>query len=218
MSNSLCFEHVSKEEFKNFKEKFPGWDDYYKETNVEEMPWYEKNLDHDLENEIKSKNLKTGNFLDLGTGSGTQALELSKYDFKVTGTDISPNAIEKAKKLSNKITFMVDDILNSKFPEKAFDFIFDRGLFHIFDISQRPQYVNQIKRILTDNGTLFLKCMSVNEKNLHDNDMPHKLSKQELINSFNDDFNIQKIEDSIFHGTLEFEPKALFAVLKKKSD
>ena len=155
--------------------------------------------------------------LDLGTGSGTQALQLSKYDFKVTGTDISPNAIDKAKKLSNEITFVVDDILNSKFPEKKFDFIFDRGLFHIFDISQRPQYVNQIKRILTDNGILFLKCMSVNEKNLPDNDMPHKLSKQELIDFFNDDFDIQKIEDSIFHGTLEFEPKALFAVLKKKS-
>ena len=209
---------MTNKELENFKENFSGWDDYYKETDVETMPWYEKNLDHDIENEIKLNNYNTGNFLDLGTGPGTQALQLSKYDFEVTGTDISQSAIEKAKKLSNKINFLVDDVLNSKLPDKKFDFILDRGIFHIFDISQRPQYVKQIKRILNDNGILFLKCMSANEKNLPDDDMPRKLSKQEIMNSFNDDFDIQKIDDTVFQGSLEFYPKALFAVLKKKSD
>ena len=207
---------MTKKELEKFKEDFPGWDDYYKETNVEEMPWYEKNLDQDIENEIKSNNYNTGNFLDLGTGSGTQALQLSKYGFEVTGTDISQSAIDKAKKLSNGINFLVDDILNSKLPDKKFNFIFDRGIFHVFDISQRPQYVKQIKRILNDGGILFLKCMSIEEKNLPDNDMPHKLSKQEITDYFNEDFDVQRINDSVFLGTLESEPKALFAVLKKK--
>ena len=208
---------VTNKELENFKENFSGWDNYYKETNVEIMPWYAKNLDHDLENEIESKILNTGNFLDLGTGPGTQALQLTKYHFKITATDISSSAIEKAKKLSNKVNFLVDDILNSKLPDKKFDFIFDRGIFHIFDVSQRPQYVKQIKRILNDNGILFLKCMSNDDKNLPDDGMPHKLSKQEIMDSFNDDFDIQRIDDSVFHGTLEFYPKALFAVLKKNN-
>ena len=208
---------MSEKEFKDFKKIFPGWDEYYKETNVEEMPWYEKNLDHDLKNEITLKNFNTGSFLDLGTGPGTQAIQLTKYDFDVTGTDISQNAIDKAKKLSNEVDFLVDDILDSKLSDKKFNFILDRGIFHIFDVSQRPQYVKQIKRILNDDGILFLKCMSVKEKNLSDNDMPHKISKQEILDSFNADFDIQRIDDSEFHGALEFYPKALFAVLKKKS-
>jgi len=208
---------MTDKELDDFKETFPGWDDYYKETKVETMPWYEKNLDHDIENEIKSKNYDSGNFLDLGTGPGTQAVQLSKYNFEVTGTDISQSAIEKAKKLSNEINFLVDDVLNSKLPDKKFDFILDRGIFHIFDISQRSQYVNQIKRILNDDGILFLKCMSVEEKNLPDNEMPHKLSKQEITDFFNADFHIEKIHDTIFSGNLEMNPKALFAVLKKKS-
>ena len=58
--------------------------------------------------------------------------------------------------------------------------------------------------------------MSVEEKNLPDDDMPCKLSKQEIMNVFHDDFDIQKIGDTIFRGALELEPKALFAVLKKK--
>ena len=207
---------MTNKEHENFKETFSDWDDYYKTTKVETMPWYEKNLDHDIKNEIKSNNYNTGNFLDLGTGPGTQALQLSKYDFDVTGTDISQSAIENAKKLSNEINFLVDDILNSKLSDKIFDFILDRGIFHIFDVSQRPQYVKQIKRILNDNGILFLKCMSVEEKNLSDDDLPHKLSKQEITNVFDGDFDIQSISDTVFNGSLEMNPKALFTVLKKK--
>lgn len=217
MNANLCFRCVGSKEQENFKEVFPGWDDYYQETDVQSMPWYEKDLDHDLENELKSKNYTTGDFLDLGTGPGTQALQLSKYDFKVTGTDISQAAIEKAKKLSSKVDFVVDDILNSKMPDKKFDFILDRGIFHIFDVPKRPQYVKQINRILKDNGILFLKCMSVEERNLPDNDMPHKLSKQEIKGNFSANFDVQKIDDTVFRGTLEVNPKSLFAVLKKKS-
>ena len=209
---------MTDKELENFKETFPGWDEYYQKTEVEVMPWYEKNLDHDLEYEIKTNNYNVGNFLDLGTGPGTQALQLSKYDFNVTGTDISQSAIENAQKLSNEINFLVDDILDSKLADKKFDFILDRGIFHIFDVSQRPQYVKQITRILNDNGILFLKCMSVVEKNLVDDGMPHKLSKQEIIDSFDVDFDIVKIIDSEFRGTLEFYPKSWFAVLKKKSN
>jgi len=207
---------MTNKELESFKENFSGWDDYYKENKVEEMPWYEKNLDHDLENEITSKNLSKGRFLDLGTGPGTQALQLAKRNFEVTATDISPSAIEKAKKLSNEINFLVDDVLDSKLSDRGVDFIFDRGIFHLFDVSQRPQYVKQIKRILDDNGILFLKCMSIDEKNLPDDDMPHKLSKQEITDAFEGDFDVQRIDDTVFNEAYGIKPKALFAVLKKK--
>ena len=165
---------------KNFKETFPGWDDYYKDNDVKTMPWYEEKLDHDVENEINSRSLNSGNFLDLGTGPGTQAIQLSKYGFQVTGTDISNSAIEKAKKLSDKVDFLVDDVLDSKFSDKKFDFIFDRGVFHVFEKDQRTKYLSQITRILNDGGVLFLKCMSKEEKNLPDNGMPHKFPNKTL--------------------------------------
>ncbi|MCE2506108.1 MAG: methyltransferase domain-containing protein [Nitrosopumilaceae archaeon] len=128
---------MTHEEIENFKEDFSDWDDYYRDNDVETMPWYRKNLDHDVENEIKSNNYNAGNFLDLGTGPGTQALELSKIGFKVTGTDISQSAIEKAKKLSNEIDFVVDDVLNLKLSDEQFDFIFDRGIFFMYLISHK---------------------------------------------------------------------------------
>jgi SAM-dependent methyltransferase len=199
------------------KKESQDWDTYYKENNVEDMPWYESNLDADLKNEINSRNLSRGKFLDLGTGPGTQALQLSNLGFDVTGSDLSENAIQKAKNLSTKVNFVTDDFLNSKLPENEFDFIFDRGCFHIFDIEQRSNYVNQIKRILGNNGILFLKCMSIEEKDLPEDKGPHKLSKLELKDIFSNDFDVELIKDSVFQGTLNPLPKALFAVLKKKS-
>lgn len=199
------------------KKEFPDWDAYYKENNVKEMRWYELNLDPDLKNEIISRNLSVGKFLDLGTGPGTQAIQLSNLGFDVTGSDLSENAIKKAKNLSEKVNFVTDDFLNSKLLENEYDFILDRGCFHVFDIEQRQNYVDQIKRILRKNGILFLKCMSDKEKDLPEDKGPHKLSQSELKQVFSNDFEVQSIKDTVYHGTLDPLPKALFAILKKKS-
>ena len=199
------------------EKEFPDWDAYYKENEVEKMPWFEENLDLDIKEEIELKEIKKGNFLDLGTGPGTQAAQLAKIGFNVTGSDLSQNAVDKAKKLYSDPSYVADDILNSKFPDNEFDFILDRGCFHVFDIEQRPNYVTQIKHILEKNGILFLKCMSVEEKILPDDKGPNRLSKSELKQVFSNDFEIDSIKDTVYQGTMDPLPKALFAVLKKKS-
>ena len=132
------------------KKEFPDWDVYYKQNNVETMPWYEKNLDLDMLEEIQF--LEKGEFLDLGTGPGTQAIELAKNGFKVTGSDVSTSAIEKAKSHTGNVNFVIDDILNSKFESESFDYILDRGCFHVLSVDERITYLNQIKRILKKKG------------------------------------------------------------------
>ena len=193
------------------------WDDFYNEAEVEDLPWFTKRLDFDLQIELKTRDLRKGKFLDLGTGIGTQAIALSKMGFDVTGADISKVAIEKAKKRSDKINFLVDDILNTKLPDNSFDFIFDRGIFHLFDKSDRAKFVNQITRILNENGIYFLKCMSIEEEEFSGDNAPYRLSKQEIIDAFENDFDIEKIKPSIFEASnLDYSPKAWFAVMKKK--
>jgi len=195
------------------KKEFPDWDVYYKQNKVETMPWYEKNLDLDMVDEIRF--LKKGIFLDLGTGPGTQAVELAKNGFKVTGSDVSPSAIEKAKVPTSNVNFVIDNILNSKFESESFDYILDRGCFHVLSSDERITYLNQIKRILKKNGIIFLKCMSKNEKNIPDDEGPHKFYKEEIINYFKNDFDIKKSKDTVYYGTLNPLPKALFFVMKK---
>ena len=198
--------------------EFPSWDDYYKENDVEKMPWYEKDLDLDLKEEIELKNLHSGKFLDLGTGPGTQAMQISNLGFDVTGSDLSNSAIERAKKLYPNTSYIVDDILNSKFLDNAFDYILDRGVFHIFEQEKIPDYLRQIKRILKKNGILFLKCMSVEEKNLEDEKGPFLYSKKQIKEIFENNFEIESIRDSVYYGTIKPLPKSLFVVMKNKKN
>ena len=195
------------------------WEQFYKETKVEDLPWFTKKLDSDLENEIKTRNIKKGRFLDLGTGDGTQARALAKYGFDVTGTDISETAINNTKKLSDEINFLTDDILNSKLPSNAFDFIFDRGVFHLFDNPQRSKFAEHIKRILDNNGIYFLKCMSIEQEEFPDGNGPNRLTKQEIQDTFEHNFDIEKIKPSVFEAiNFDSNPKAWFVILKKKSN
>jgi methylase of polypeptide subunit release factors len=75
------------------------------------MPWYNENLDSDLENELNQRNITEDKFLDLGTGPATQAIWLAKRGFKVVGSDLSEAAIKRAKNVyanEKDVDFTVD--------------------------------------------------------------------------------------------------------------
>lgn len=192
--------------------RLPQWDLYYKENEVESMPWYHKDLDEDLEEALTEKNLSFGNFLDLGTGAGTQALHLSRRGFKVTGTDISFHAILNAKNLTSRVRFEQDDILETKLQEK-FDFVFDRGCFHVIAPKSRWKYVLKLSSLVSPGGYLFLKCFSIKE--LRVTDGPFRFSEEQIEELFVDEFAVESFKDTVYQGTLAPFPKALFVVLKK---
>jgi hypothetical protein len=57
------------------KHEFPHWEELYQQQEIESMPWFNPELDDDLENARDELELRTGSALDLGTGPGTQATE-----------------------------------------------------------------------------------------------------------------------------------------------
>jgi methylase of polypeptide subunit release factors len=60
------------------EKNFPSWDSFYKSQKVQTMPWYNENLDTDLEEELQRRKTTNGRILDLGTGPATQAIQLSE--------------------------------------------------------------------------------------------------------------------------------------------
>jgi ubiquinone/menaquinone biosynthesis C-methylase UbiE len=201
------------------KKDFPEWDTLYKNQNVETMPWYNENFDSDLEKELVKRKIINNNnegkkFLDLGTGPATQAVWLAKRGFNVTGSDLSESAINRARKIytnERNIKFVVDDILNSRFKDNEFDYIFDRGCFHVLLSVDRQKYIRKIKQILKDdNGILFLKCFSDKEPR---QEGPYKFSSERIRNLFGEHFRIDSIKETVYQGTLDPFPKALFVVM-----
>lgn len=190
-----------------------NWETIYAEMPVEEMPWYSPKLDRDLEKALKDYKIDSGTFLDLGTGPGTQAIELAKKGFDVTGTDVSKDAIERASKLSDKVQFIRDDILHSKI-NRQFNYIFDRGCFHVMNEEKRPKYVETVRRLLKTDGMLFLKCFS--DKEPDNGRGPYRFSKDMIRQTFGGHFNIKLLHDTEFQGTRKPNPKALFVIMKRK--
>jgi phosphatidylglycerol:prolipoprotein diacylglycerol transferase len=208
---------------------FPDWKKLYESGDVEKLPWFSEKLDKDLAEALDKLELKKGKALDQGTGPGTQAIALAKRGFEMTGSDISPAAIEYAKKRADKeyedavkheggtakkpnVTFVVDDVLATKL-EGPFDFIFDRGCFHVFAPEKRKDYVATVKKLLPKDGRLFLKTFSHEQPGTEG---PHRFTKEQIRDVFSDDFEVVSIHDTVYEGQLEPAPKALFSVLRKK--
>ena len=184
------------------------------------MPWYNENLESDLQEELDKRKISADDgkkFLDVGTGPATQAIMLSKRGFTVVGSDLSEAAINRArKKYPNdpSVNFIVDDILNTRLKDDEFDYIFDRGCFHVLSPSDRNKYINKIHQILKkQNGMLFLKCFSDKEPR---QEGPYKFSQDEIRDLFGKSFKIHSIEETVYQGTLDPLPKALFVVMTNK--
>lgn len=191
------------------------WDDFYK-RDITTLPWYYNDIDPDLITAFSHFNIiPSGIFLDLGTGPGTQARALSKMGFQVTATDISSVAIEKAASLDDEklVSWMQDNILESKLPKDHFDYIFDRGCFHAISKNMRSQYVKVIHSILRDEGTLFLK--TIREPIKESSEIPYPFTKEEIESIFGKMFEMQYAKETLFHGTAS-NMKAWMFVLKKK--
>ncbi len=189
------------------------WEKIYDEIPLEKMGWFHEALDPDLENELERLKYDSGTFLDLGTGAGTQAYELSKKGFTLTGTDISQNAIDKASLRYENIEFIQDDILNPRL-NRQFDFIFDRGCFHCISEQDRILYIRSVSKLIKTNGILFLKCFSLN--NLDIKGGPFRFSENMIRSIFNTDFKIEHFFETEYQGALKNNPSALFFVMKKK--
>jgi ubiquinone/menaquinone biosynthesis C-methylase UbiE len=201
---------------------FPDWEILYKNQKVESMPWYSKSMDPDLELELDRMDTKKGLFLDLGTGPGTQAIKLFERGFDVTASDLSFSSIHKASDRyntegNNKIKFIVDDVLDSNLSSNEFDFIFDRGCFHVISPEKRSKYTKEVNRILKEGGILFLKCFS--EKEPARDFGPYRFSADMIKEIFeNSGFKVQSIKETVYQGTLNPLPKALFIKMIKLTE
>jgi 2-polyprenyl-3-methyl-5-hydroxy-6-metoxy-1,4-benzoquinol methylase len=172
-------------------------------------------LDPDFAGALACYGINGGKALDLGTGPGTQAIALAERGFTVTATDVSGPAVGKARITAEEkgleVDFRQDDILESTLG-MSFDLVFDRGVFHVFPPGRRNDCVDRAYELLNPGGYLFLKCFSHLETR---EEGPHRFSPDELRSYFGALFEVLAIRDTVFQGTLETFPKALFASMRK---
>lgn len=140
--------------------------------------------------------------LDLGCGTGTNSIYLTRAGFQVVGVDFSPRAIAaartKARVANIAADFYTGDVtrLDALGIRGSFDFVLDIGCFHSVDPARWPNYATEIAR-RTQPGALFmLYAFGPRQTRIR------KLgaTPEEVRQTFAENFRLERIEQGTDRG------------------
>lgn len=132
---------------------------------MRKTPWDTGVTPPELVDLVEGGLIKPGCALDIGCGTGTNSIYLSRHGFQTTGIDISRLAVIQARFKSWKdgipVKFFAGDVLRlagSKGSSKdiPFDFILDIGCLHSITSTQLRPYADMVDRILRVGGLYLL--------------------------------------------------------------
>ena len=200
----------------------------YEKHGQNKWPWFSDKLDTDIEEYLLANGLNGLDILDLGTCSGSQGIELARRGHRVVATDISETALERAKlaaagETGLAISFLIDDIAESRLEANQFDLVVDRGCYDSICSFNHEEYVASVRRVLKAGGVLLLKTMSSEEQRFMAYDkvggrevqMPFHFTAEQLQKLMSPHFVIEQLRDSYFYSSVLDEPaRARFAILR----
>jgi cyclopropane fatty-acyl-phospholipid synthase-like methyltransferase len=127
-------------------------------------PWDTGITPPEIVSMIESGTVPTGRALDLGCGTGTNAIYLARRGFSVVGIDISRRAITLAKRkvrsarLADRVQLERGDVtlLRRWVPGQTIDFAFDIGCLHNLKAEARRRYVTALTGVLKPGAAYML--------------------------------------------------------------
>ena len=109
-----------------------SWEQAYR---VDAAPWDTGRPSPELIRTVAERQVRRGSAVELGCGTGTNAVWLAGQGFDVTGVDLAPTAVAAARTRAAEsgveARFVVADLLDPGVELGGpFDFVFDRGCYH----------------------------------------------------------------------------------------
>jgi SAM-dependent methyltransferase len=173
-----------------------SWEEAYKTT----PPWDIGRPQPAFVELVRTGELRKSTTLDIGCGTGENALFLAENGFSTVAVDLSTRAVDAAKAKASqrklKVDFRIANALSLDFDSGSFGNVIDSGLFHTFNDSERIIFANEISRVLVMNGGYFMLCFS--EKEPVNWGGPRRITKQEIEATFTRFFKINYIIDAFF--------------------
>ena len=144
-----------------------------------------------------------GRLLDAGCGTGENALLAAGRGADVTGIDVAPTAIARARAKASErgltARFEVADALDLGRLRLTADTVIDCGVFHLFGDEDRARYVASLAAVLRPGGVCHLMCFSDRQPGTWG---PRRVRADELRAAFGDGWAVE----SITAATLDINP------------
>jgi 2-polyprenyl-3-methyl-5-hydroxy-6-metoxy-1,4-benzoquinol methylase len=137
------------------------WQQRYLEKDT---PWDRGEVNPNIRDFISRIAFPGAEVIEVGCGTGTHSVWMASCGLQVTGIDIAPFAIEKARKRANdagvSCNFIAGDFFQAGVEESRYDAALDLGCFHVFDEPrQRLEFARKLSRLLKP-GALWLTLVA----------------------------------------------------------
>jgi SAM-dependent methyltransferase len=153
-----------------------SFENRYSTRTSRETPWSSPRPSSQVVRAIAEHRFKQGSrLIDVGCGSGTNAIFLAKNGFRVSAVDVSKSAVEVARRRVERAGVSVDlrvaDALDLPFLTRAFDGGVDMGCFHTIPPRKRAEYGREVGRVLKP-GACYLLSWSAPESPVRHDALP----------------------------------------------
>ncbi|HEY9777782.1 MAG TPA: class I SAM-dependent methyltransferase [Planktothrix sp.] len=177
------------------------WNQRYIDADT---PWDSGEPSQQLQRFLSRGLVKPCRMLELGCGTGTNALYLAEQGFDVTAVDLSEEALrqakEKAAKTKSTVKFVQADITAMPDLGAPFPFVFDRGTYHIV----RQINIAAMQKMLADRvapgGYYLVLAGNGNEDAPIEKGPPRVRCADMCAEIENDYFDLVSLEQATFDG------------------
>jgi len=188
--------------------QYDDWDSRYVSGNI---PWDTGRPSTELVSVLDEEHIAPCSAIDLGCGTGTNAVYLASLGFEVTAVDVSPTAIDRCRmrraSTDVRIRCLVADLLNpTEDIGGPYEFFFDRGCFHILRRTSVDRTLQTLEQI-TAPGSVGLVLTGNAKEPMHPG--PPVLTEEELRTELGTLFDIVKLREIRFDAVKEGDPMPL---------
>ncbi|HEY4051324.1 MAG TPA: class I SAM-dependent methyltransferase [Acidobacteriaceae bacterium] len=182
-----------------------------------QLPWDTGQPEPLLVEFFTSDAVTPGSALEIGAGTGTNSIWMAERSFDVLGVDVAPLAVERAQaKMEGRALrcrFAAWDFLAAPPPGGPFQFVFDRGCFHVFDEpGEREQFAAQVAAVLEPGG-LWLSLIGSTEGPPREIGPPRR-SAREVTLAIEPALEIVELRSTEFRGS---NAKAWFCLSRRRT-
>ncbi|MCF7818331.1 MAG: methyltransferase domain-containing protein [Kiritimatiellales bacterium] len=185
-----------------------------------ETPWDHGQVDCNLVDMVAHNGIQPCRALDIGCGTGDNAIWLAQQGFEVVACDLSATAIDRAKAKARaagaESRFVVADFLSDKIAGATFGLVIDRGCLHsVPGDENRRRFAQRVADLLQEGGMWFSLVGNADEPEWEVG--PPQLSATELASIVEPCFEILSLATGHFGSSQETPPRAWICLMRKRA-
>jgi len=160
-------------------------------------PWDQDHVPSELSALVEGPTaLAPGRALDVGCGTGTQAVYLAEHAWRVAGVDEVERALAQARRRAEsqgvEVRWVAGDVarLSTLGLGDGFNLVHDRGCFHDLSPAAREGYVRGVSELAAPGATLLLLAFAHRERGIG----PSGASEEEIQRRFGSDWEVVSVQ------------------------